>query len=111
MIKSKPALHASVLTLSLLILGGCTFEEAADAEDTADAAAVETPPGNGGADSKASPEIWGDPETSATVGVTYVFQPEASDSDGDVLEFSVANRPEWADFDSRISLQASISWS
>jgi hypothetical protein len=86
--KSKLALHASVLTFSLLILGGCRFEEAADAENAADAAAVETPPDNRGAVSNSSPEIWGDPETSATVGATYRLQPEASDTDGDVLEFS-----------------------
>jgi hypothetical protein len=34
------------------------------------------------------------------VGVWYSFQPEASDSDGDVLQFSVANKPDWAEFDS-----------
>jgi len=98
--KSKLAFHASVLTLSLLILGGCRFEEGADTDDAADAAAVETPPDNGAASNNSSPEIWGDPETSATVGVPYLFQPEASDSDGDVLEFSIANKPEWTNFDS-----------
>lgn len=33
------------------------------------------------------------------VGDWYSFQPDASDNDGDALEFSVVNKPGWADFD------------
>jgi hypothetical protein len=88
--KARLPFHVCVLTHSLLILGGCLSENDDD-----------TPaPDSGGAAGNSSPVIWGDPETSATVGVAYLFQPEASDSDGDVLEFSVANKPDWADFDS-----------
>jgi hypothetical protein len=92
--KSKLVFHVSVLTLSLLILGGCNSETANDAPPVAEAA-----PDNGGVSANSPPVIWGDPGYSAAVGATYLFQPDASDSDGDVLEFSVANKPEWANFD------------
>jgi hypothetical protein len=92
--ESKLAFHVSVLTLSLLILGGCNFEAADDERPAAEAA-----PDNGGISRNSPPVIWGNPEYSAAVGATYLFQPDASDSDGDVLEFSVANKPEWANFD------------
>jgi hypothetical protein len=98
--KSKLAFHVSVLTLSLLILGGCNSEDDATvAAEVAGRGAVQSPPDDRGAGNSA-PVIWGDPAYSATVGATYLFQPDASDSDGDVLEFSVANKPEWANFDS-----------
>jgi hypothetical protein len=45
-----------------------------------------------------APTINGTPETSATVGVTYAFQPTASDPDGNTLTYSIANRPAWATF-------------
>jgi hypothetical protein len=45
------------------------------------------------------PAIWGDPDTSVTVGSQYVFAPEAEDADGDVLSFEIANKPSWSDFD------------
>lgn len=95
--KTKLASHVCVFTLSLLILGGCGPEE--DAAADTDPAAVETPPGSRGTIDNASPQIWGAPETSATVGAAYYVQPEASDSDGDALEFSIANKPDWTVFD------------
>jgi hypothetical protein len=96
--KSKLAFHVSVLTLSLPILGGCNFE-AADGADATEPPAAQATPDDRGMRGNSPPVIWGNPEYSATVGATYVFQPDASDSDGDVLEFSVANQPEWATFD------------
>lgn len=45
------------------------------------------------------PTIWGDPPKSVVVGSNYLFQPQAEDPDGDVLEFSIVNRPAWASFD------------
>jgi hypothetical protein len=46
-----------------------------------------------------APTISGAPATTATVGNTYSFIPEASDPDGQVLSFSVDNLPQWATFD------------
>jgi hypothetical protein len=45
------------------------------------------------------PSISGTPPTSAQVGSGYSFLPTASDPDGQVLSFSIANRPVWASFD------------
>lgn len=45
-----------------------------------------------------APVISGTPATSVTVGQAYLFQPTASDADGNTLTFSVQNRPAWATF-------------
>jgi hypothetical protein len=97
--KATLASHVSVLTLFLLALGGCN-SEAENGADVTEPDPVEATPDDGGISSNSPPVIWGDPEYSATPGSMYLFQPEASDSDGDVLEFSIANKPQWADFDS-----------
>ncbi|MDX1563655.1 MAG: putative Ig domain-containing protein, partial [Gammaproteobacteria bacterium] len=48
------------------------------------------------------PEISGTPPGSVIVGSNYDFIPTASDADGDVLSFSIENRPAWASFDPQI---------
>jgi hypothetical protein len=45
-----------------------------------------------------APVISGTPATSVLTGRTYSFQPSATDADGDVLTFSIKNRPAWANF-------------
>jgi hypothetical protein len=55
--------------------------------------------GAGSAQGGTAPTIWGDPQRSVLVGANYVYQPEAEDADGDVLEFSIENKPSWALFD------------
>ena len=45
-----------------------------------------------------APTISGSPATSVTAGQAYSFQPSATDADGDVLTFSIQNRPSWATF-------------
>ncbi len=45
------------------------------------------------------PEITGDPSPIAMVGEEYVFQPTATDANGDELTFRVSNPPAWANFD------------
>jgi hypothetical protein len=45
------------------------------------------------------PSISGTPSTVIGVGQAYSFQPTASDADGDVLGFGIANKPAWANFD------------
>jgi hypothetical protein len=97
--KATLSFHVSVLMFSLLALGGCNSEAENDPDATQPDPIVATPD-DGGISANAPPVIWGDPEYSATPGSMYLFQPEASDSDGDVLEFSIANKPQWADFDS-----------
>lgn len=46
-----------------------------------------------------APTISADGETVARVGVTYEFQPAASDPENDKLTFSAENLPPWASFD------------
>lgn len=45
------------------------------------------------------PTITGMPRGEVKAGEPYSFQPTASDPDGDVLSFSIENRPPWAEFD------------
>jgi hypothetical protein len=45
-----------------------------------------------------APTIRGAPPTGVTAGTAYSFQPTASDPDGDVLTFSINNKPSWASF-------------
>ncbi len=48
-----------------------------------------------------APTISGNPPPAVNVGSSYMFTPNASDPDpGDVLMFSIQNRPSWATFDS-----------
>ena len=49
--------------------------------------------------SNSAPTINGTPPSTATVGQQYLFQPGASDPDGDTLTFDIANQPGWLSFD------------
>ncbi len=74
---------------------------------------------NGGRDlvsgdnpSNAAPKIEGTPPRNVVAGQQYLFNPKASDPDGDSLRFAVRNLPHWANFDSvsgRISGQPTIA--
>jgi hypothetical protein len=95
--KVHGAVGAVLLFLTLLFLAGCDGGSSFVSPDESDV----PPPSSGGDDpANAPPQIWGEPGTSAQVGVPYAFQPDASDADGDVLEFTIDNEPAWADFDS-----------
>jgi hypothetical protein len=48
-----------------------------------------------------APSIQGVPANSITAGSTYSFTPAASDTDGDILTFSITGRPSWATFDTK----------
>jgi hypothetical protein len=61
---------------------------------TAAAPAPSTPTPN------SPPAISGSPTTSVRQDQSYSFSPSASDSNGDDLTFSIANRPSWAAFSS-----------
>ena len=45
-----------------------------------------------------APQISGTPATSVVATQSYAFQPTASDADGNLLTFSIANKPAWANF-------------
>jgi Putative Ig domain len=44
------------------------------------------------------PTITGSPATSVQAGMVYSFQPVATDADGNILTFTIANQPSWATF-------------
>jgi len=44
------------------------------------------------------PVLSGSPQRAVTAGSAYVFQPSASDPNGDPLAFSISNKPAWATF-------------
>jgi hypothetical protein len=50
------------------------------------------------------PSITGTPATTADVGVLYSFQPTATDADGDVVTYSISNRPAWTTFSTTTGL-------
>ena len=54
--------------------------------------------GGGGGGSNAAPTISGTPATSVNEDSDYSFTPDASDSDGNSLTFSIVNQPAWASF-------------
>jgi hypothetical protein len=54
--------------------------------------------GDGNTTLNQAPMITGAPSASILEGKLYVFKPDASDPDGDELEFSISRKPEWADF-------------
>jgi len=56
----------------------------------------------------APPTIGGVPSTSGRESVLYVFEPVASDPNGDTLRFSIANKPGWATFTSSTGLLSGI---
>ena len=45
------------------------------------------------------PVIGGNPVTAVEAGQRYIFEPTASDADGDTLAFTVTNAPPWTGFD------------
>jgi len=55
-----------------------------------------------------APQITGNAPITATVDQQYVFQPSASDPDGDDLTFSIANRPLWAAFNDATGLLSGV---
>jgi len=57
------------------------------------------PPSPPPAPKNSPPTISGAPLTSVTADSAYAFQPQASDADGDPLQFQVSNKPAWASFD------------
>ncbi len=75
-----------VLTLACGVLVACGGGGSGDGANT----------GQGTVNSP--PQIAGTPPVAARVGQAYQFTPSASDADGDVLTFSIQNRPEWATF-------------
>jgi hypothetical protein len=82
------------------LLAACGGGEDAAAPPAAVGGPAPAPPAPGPAPAPANnpPTISGSPPAQVTVGAAYVFQPQASDPDGDALSFTVQNKPGWALF-------------
>ncbi len=76
-----------------LVLGAC-FDEPEDNRGSLDFS-------GGGAALNRAPTIAGTPTSNVLEGEFFEFQPNAADPDGDTLEFSIARKPSWAQFDRR----------
>lgn len=83
----------------VLVISGSGVRTAVSYDGDAASSAVLTVAYSGGADNNRAPTISGTPSSGATEGYAYSFTPTASDPDGDLLVFSIANKPEWATFD------------
>lgn len=79
----------------LLVLLACTALASCKSSD----GEGEDPPPADPVTGNSPPAIWGEPATSVVTGSQYLFTPEASDDDGDVLTFSIRNKPGWATFE------------
>ena len=78
----------AVLALACTVLASCKSSGGGDDE---------APPADQATGT--APVIFGEPATTVTVGAQYLFLPEASDDDGDILSFSITQLPSWAEFD------------
>src|SRR5262245_9940249 len=81
-------------TIASICLGGCYVEEIQGSKKPNDPANLPEPP----AEINHAPIISGSPAPTIVAGEFYEFMPEAADADGDTLEFSIARKPGWANF-------------
>lgn len=89
------AIFRSLFATAVLVLGfsGCTPVEVTPTGHN-------SPPGNSPpTTANAAPTLMGAPISGIAAGTTYIFQPTATDADGDALVFSITGKPEWATFD------------
>ncbi|HEU4652719.1 MAG TPA: putative Ig domain-containing protein [Steroidobacteraceae bacterium] len=103
----RKRLSHTLLTAALAFaLAGCFQEKSDKAEpvDTSGAPTItpstpstpSTPPAPAAINH--SPDITGDPPLAVDAGTPVSFEPQASDADGDFLEFTITNQPTWAEF-------------
>lgn len=73
------------------LVGGCLTSEEPISPGTSEPASFR--------DGNTIPAIAGDPPTAVLHGELYNFEPDSRDADDDVLVFTIANKPDWAQFD------------
>lgn len=89
------------LATSTLAISGCNLVDSDSPAELTEGTSVNPVGGRGGPIRGSAPAIWGTPRTAAAVEAPYEFQPYAADADGDVLQFTVQNKPSWANFNSQ----------
>jgi hypothetical protein len=90
MLSSNIPLRIVMLASACMVLSACKFTDSSDTADNS---------WSGTGANGSPPVIWGEPSTNALVNSAYEFTPEATDPDGDLIEFTIANKPAWAQFD------------
>lgn len=90
--------RSAMLLLAALVLSGCGGGDGDSSNPAAQAAPPASQPVESAPIENSAPEIAGTPPAVVQVGEVYSFMPEASDADGDFLEFTVSNKPAWAQF-------------
>ncbi len=88
-VRSTSVVRAIASGAALLGLGACNHDEGEGLFSSWAALSAANNP----------PTIAGRPKTEVHAGESYVFQPRASDPDGNALTFSIRNKPRWASFD------------
>lgn len=81
------AIRVSIAIVVAITLAGCNEKQAASPVQTASQAVANS-----------APTIAGVPAVSVVAGAAYSFLPSASDSNGDLLSFSISGKPVWATF-------------
>lgn len=101
--RSKTAL--TLVAFSMLALAGCnsdddeTTAQTPNASTSGTSSTPESSPPPVSSTPNRNPTISGSAQTKVTAGSQYNFTPAAIDPDQDHLGFSIANRPQWATFD------------
>ncbi len=91
--------HAKGLVSLLLLAAPLAFHGCGGGGGSDDGQEVQTPPTPAASAANRAPALSGTAGEYARVGETYVFQPTASDPDGDAVSFSGTNLPPWASLD------------
>jgi Putative Ig domain len=91
----RKALAVVAVVVSPFMLAGCGGDDDSAAAAVTNPTPTIPPP----ATVNGPPTISGTPGASVTEGQRYTFVPVAVDPDGDMLGFSIENKPVWATFD------------
>ncbi|HEX9878392.1 MAG TPA: putative Ig domain-containing protein [Gammaproteobacteria bacterium] len=86
---------ASADLATVLSAGSTVTQPEPTPGSTPDPTPEPTPTTGGG---NTPPQISGTPASQVMQGTAYQFQPSASDADGDLLLYTIVNRPSWATF-------------
>jgi hypothetical protein len=96
MVSTGRTTRFTIITFLTILAAGCGGGGGDDgATDSAAPASTQPPPQSG---ANIPPTIAGSPFKEVLADSRYSFTPTASDANGDVLTFSVANAPAWASF-------------
>lgn len=91
-------LGAAAVCITLSVLG---ISHAFSLYDQAPGAVANPDAPTPGQETRTPPQLRGAPQTVATAGSPWRFQPVASAGDGNAVKFTVTNAPVWAEFNPR----------